>query len=149
MRADAGHLFRTLQVDNPFAADARRAILDALVHLDKDIATDAVKPAANEPTPRMSIPDLGAKSPELRETRALIDDVDRELVNLLKRRAELSKRAMAAKSAIGGTTFDPSREASLLEARRAWAKDAGLDAAAVTDIFDAILRLSRALQRKE
>lgn len=149
VRADAGHLFRTLQIDNPFSADARRAILDALVRLDNDIASDAARPAVNEPTARMSIPDLGAKSPELRETRALIDDVDRELVNLLERRAGLSKRAAAAKSAIGGTTFDPSREASLLEARRAWARDAGLDEAAVTEVFDAILRLSRALQRKE
>ncbi|MEO8796307.1 MAG: prephenate dehydrogenase/arogenate dehydrogenase family protein [Polyangiaceae bacterium] len=149
VRADAGHLFRTLQIDNPFSADARRAILDALVRLDNDIATDAATPAANEPTPRMSIPDLGAKSPELRETRALIDEVDRELVSLLERRAGLSKRAAAAKSAIGGTTFDPSREASLLEARRAWAREAGLDEAAVTDVFDAILRLSRALQRKD
>ena len=35
----------------------------------------------------LAIPDLGAQSPALRETRELIDDVDREIVALLARRA--------------------------------------------------------------
>jgi prephenate dehydrogenase len=147
VRADAGHLFRTLQIDNPYAADSRRAILDALVAVDRAIASDTAKSsAANDAA--LSIPDLGAKSPELREARAMIDDVDKRLVQLLAQRAELSRKAGAAKSAIGGATYDPNREAELLKARHAWAEDLGLAPTAVDDVFDAILRFSRTIQRK-
>ena len=148
VRADAGHLFRTLQVDNPYAADSRRAILDALLAVDRAIASDASKSAAAAPDASLSIPDLGAKSPELREARALIDDVDRKIIGLLGQRAELARRAAAAKSAIGGTTYDPAREAELLEARHAWGEELGLAPAAVGDVFAAILRFSRTIQRK-
>src|SRR5262249_1923098 len=34
VRADAGHLFTTLHRDNPYAAEARRALLDALGSVD-------------------------------------------------------------------------------------------------------------------
>ena len=146
VRADAGHLFRTLQIDNPYAADTRRAILDALVHIDRAILAEP-KTSTNAPSASLSIPDLGTKSPELRETRALIDDVDSQIVSLLKQRAELSKRAAAAKSTIGAATFDPAREAKLLEERRAWAGELGLPPEAVDDVFQAILRLSRSIQR--
>jgi prephenate dehydrogenase len=147
VRADAGHLFRTLQIDNPFAADSRRAILDALVAVDRAIASDASK-ASSANAAALSIPDLGAKSPELREARALIDDVDKKIVALLGQRAELSRRAAAAKSAIGGTTYDANREAELLKARHVWAEELGLVPASVDDVFDAILRFSRTIQRK-
>ena len=147
VRADAGHLFRTLQIDNPFAADSRRAILDALVAVDRAIASDAAKEnVANAAA--LSIPDLGAKSPELREARAMIDDVDKSIVRLLAHRAELSRKAGAAKSAIGSATYDPNREAELLKARHAWAEELGLAPSAVDDVFDAILRFSRSIQRK-
>lgn len=147
VRADAGHLFRTLQIDNPFAADSRRAILDALVAVDRAIASDAAKASASNDA-ALSIPDLGAKSPELREARAMIDDVDKSIIGLLAHRAELSRKAGAAKSAIGGATFDPNREAELLKARHEWASELGLAPAAVDDVFDAILRFSRTIQRK-
>ncbi|MEO8878229.1 MAG: prephenate dehydrogenase/arogenate dehydrogenase family protein [Polyangiaceae bacterium] len=148
VRADAGHLFRTLQIDNPYAADSRRAILDALVQVDRAIASDASKAASAAPDASLSIPDLGSKSPELREARSMIDDVDKSIMQLLAHRAELSRRAGAAKSAIGGATYDPKREAELLEARHTWGAELGLDAAAVDDVFDAILRFSRTIQRK-
>lgn len=153
VRADAGHLFRTLQIDNPYAADARRAILDALVHVDRAVGTEAIakeaatSSASTTSTDSLAIPDLGALSPELREARALIDDVDKHIVALLAQRAELARRAGAAKSAIGGTTFDPAREAKLLETRRQWATELGLAPEAVEDVFQAILRLSRSIQR--
>ncbi|MGH7280147.1 MAG: chorismate mutase, partial [Polyangiaceae bacterium] len=146
VRADAGHLFRTLQIDNPYAADSRRAILDALVHIDHAILAEPKSPEG-APSASLSIPDLGTKSPELREARALIDDVDSQIMSLLKQRAELSKRAALAKSSIGATTLDVSREAKLLEERRAWGAALGLPAGSVDDVFQAILRLSRAIQR--
>jgi prephenate dehydrogenase len=149
VRADAGHLFRTLQIDNPFAADSRRAILDALLAVDRAIASDASNAHANaSDDAALSIPDLGSKSPELREARAMIDDVDKSIIHLLAHRAELSRKAAAAKSAIGGTTYDPNREAELLKSRHAWGAELGLSPAAVDDVFDAILRFSRTIQRK-
>jgi prephenate dehydrogenase len=38
------------------------------------------------------------------------------------------------------------REARLLEARRKWASDLGIDVASVDEIFQAILRFSRRVQ---
>ena len=50
----------------------------------------------------------------------MIDDVDKRIIRLPAHRAELSRKAAAAKSAIGGTTYDPNREAELLKSRQAW-----------------------------
>lgn len=186
VRSDAGHLFEALHVENTFAAEARRALLDALTAVDHDLhrledepprapgeptvakpvdhatyrvthathATHATEqttarstePAAEPPADPLAIPDLGDRSPELRETRELIDDLDEELVGLLARRAVLARRAARAKAEIGHGVRDPQREARLLEQRRRWAEERGLDPAAVIAIFQAILGFSRRLQ---
>jgi prephenate dehydrogenase len=145
VRGDAGHLFVALHRENPYAADARRALLNALNAIDRGLADPASSPAA---TAALSIPDLGACSPDLREARELIDELDRELLALLARRAVLSKRAAAAKAGMGAAVRDPRREAALLEARHIEAQRLGLEPAAVADVFEAILRFSRGLQRK-
>jgi prephenate dehydrogenase len=41
---------------------------------------------------------------------------------------------------------DPDREVSQLQARRAWAQEAGLDMQGVEDVFRAVLRASRTAQ---
>lgn len=106
----------------------------------------STEPLAEPPADPLAIPDLGAHSPELRETRELIDDLDEELVGLLARRAVLARRAARAKAEIGHGVRDPQREARLLEQRRRWAEERGLDPAAVITIFEAILGFSRRLQ---
>lgn len=155
VRADAGHLYRAVEQDNPFAADVRQALIEALVHADRALTHEATDPpslpsvadaGAAEP---LAIPDLGARSPELRETRTLIDALDRDLVVLLARRAELSARAGSVKRALGHGVLDPRREAKLLAARRQWAEEQGLAPDAVDDVFQAILRLSRSVQRHD
>lgn len=95
------------------------------------------------------IPDLGARSPELRAVRDLIDDVDSEIVGLLARRAVLARRARAAKVGMGAGLVDPNREAELRARRRAWASDQGLHPDHVDDIFAAVIRLSVALQERD
>jgi len=97
----------------------------------------------------LRIPDLGSRSPALREIRELIDELDGELLGLLARRAVLSRRARAAKADLGAGVRDPRREAQLRGDRRARADEHGLDADAVDDVFAAILRLSVALQERE
>jgi len=82
----------------------------------------------------------------LSETRYLIDELDRDLVRLLARRAHLSKRAGSIKAIHGRSIRDPERERSLLDQRKEWAREEDLDPDPVVDIFDAILRFSRALQ---
>jgi prephenate dehydrogenase len=94
----------------------------------------------------LAIPDLGDLSPALRETRELIDELDQELLAVLARRAVLSKRAGASKAALGADVKDEAREARVLETRRGWAKDRGLDPDDIESIFEAILRFSRSIQ---
>ncbi|MEE9206554.1 MAG: prephenate dehydrogenase/arogenate dehydrogenase family protein [Acidimicrobiia bacterium] len=146
VRSDAGHLFLAIERDNPFAAEARQALLDALAQLHGQLeqlepeAPDAAAPQA------FTIPDLGDQAPELMETRDLIDEVDVEIVQLLVQRGHLANRAGRIKSEGGRAVRDRDREQSLLEQRRQWAKERGLSEESVTDIFSAILRFSRKLQ---
>lgn len=142
VRADAGHLYAALHRENPYAGEARRALLDALAAADQRLA----EPPAEAAEGALAIPDLGAVSPALAETRELIDDVDREILALLARRARLSRRAAFAKADLGAPVRDARREAELLSSRRREAERLGLDPEAVAPIFDAILSFSRRLQ---
>jgi prephenate dehydrogenase len=141
VRGDAGHLFTALHRENPYAADARRALLDALGEADR-LLREERPPEAEE----ISIPDLGAVSPALAETRELIDEIDHDLLALLGRRALLSRRAAAAKAELGLAVRDGRREAELLAARRRDAERLGLEPEGVADIFEAVLRYSRRVQ---
>ena len=114
----------------------------------------AVAPAASaegEPSPdstgRFAIPDLGERSPELRQAREHIDAVDREIVRLLAQREQLSQRAARAKAKLGAPVLDGTREAEALGARRAWATELKLDTDAVAEVFRAIMTMSRRAQR--
>jgi prephenate dehydrogenase len=144
VRSDASHLFRTIQSDNPYAAEARARLLEALSDIHRQLGGE---PGADA-TARLAIPDLGARAPALREIRDLIDDTDRELLALLARREQLARRAGRVKAAEGWPILDPERERALLAERRAWAEREGLGADAVEDVFRQVLRLSRAAQRR-
>ncbi|MFT3770559.1 MAG: prephenate dehydrogenase/arogenate dehydrogenase family protein [Minicystis sp.] len=143
VRADAGHLYGALHRENPYAADARRSLLDALSAADRSLREDTPAPSAEG---ALTIPDLGVVSPVLSQTRELIDEVDRELLALLARRALLSRRAAAAKADLGVAVRDARREAELLDARRREAERLGLDPEGVATIFEAILGFSRRVQ---
>jgi prephenate dehydrogenase len=152
VRSDAGHLFTTVHRENPFAAEVRRRFLDALLESDaalRDGTPDSAGPLAANGRPALEIPDLGTRSPALRETRELIDEVDRDILALLARRAELARRARAAKAGIGHGVRDTRREEDLLADRKAWAAGLDLDPVSVEGVFDAILRFSRRLQARE
>jgi prephenate dehydrogenase len=145
VRSDAGHLFRAIQQENPFAEEARQALLDAMGEIHHDLAASE-EGEEESATATFAIPDLDTRLPELKETRAQIDALDRELVTLLARRSELADRAASAKESIGFGIVDPSREAQLIEARRDWARANNLDANAIEEIFRAIIRFSRTMQ---
>ena len=145
VRSDAGHLFAAIQKENPFATEARKQLVEALRNIDS--ALDAPGADAPPDSSRFAIPDLGTRSPELKETREHIDALDKEIVQLLARRSQLAQRAAKAKAQMGHPVLDPGREAAVFEARRAWARDAGLDEESVEEIFRAIVRASRRAQR--
>ncbi len=143
VRGDAGHLFATLQNQNPFALEARAHLLEALEAIHRDLGEAA---QGGLEGPGLAIPDLGSRSPQLQETRDHIDALDRELLDLLSRRMDLARRAAKAKAELGSPVLDGAREAALLEARRAWAAQSGLDGPGVEEVFRAVLRLSRRTQ---
>jgi len=149
VRSDAGHLFAAIARENPFAGEARKQLLGALTAIDQalDARAPAEEVAPADATGRFAIPDLGERSPELRQTREHIDALDRELVRLLARRAELARRAARAKAALGAPVLDASRETEVVAARRAWAAELKLDEDAVTEVFRAIMTMSRRAQR--
>jgi prephenate dehydrogenase len=184
VRSDAGHLFAAIARDNPFAAEARKQLVQALSTIDRALddavanhrlghapaepetcrpalsheastesrAPDSASPAGHTgsdspDTARFAIPDLGQRSPELKEARDHIDEVDREIVRLLAQRAQLSQRAAQAKAKLGAPVLDGAREAEVIGARRAWASELKLDAEAATDVFRAIMTMSRRAQR--
>jgi prephenate dehydrogenase len=146
VRSDAGHLFTAIARDNPFAGEARKQLVAALAAIDRALDTQGEE-ASPDSTGRFAIPDLGERSPELKQTRDHIDAVDREIVRLLSQREGLSKRAAQAKAKLGAPVLDPAREAEVVEARRTWARDSKLDEDAVIDVFRAIMTMSRRAQR--
>ncbi|WP_294447012.1 prephenate dehydratase [uncultured Mailhella sp.] len=84
--------------------------------------------------------------PGLDKLREQIDEVDRQLLELLNRRANLSLAVGQAKRQVSGRVFDPAREARLLE-RLASLNQGPLKAEHVTAVWRAILSASRSLQK--
>ena len=145
VRADASHLFRSIQTDNPFAAEARERLLGALgeIHRDLSASTTAGPVLGRAP----DIPDMGDRAPDLREIRDLIDDTDRELVRLLAQRDQLTHRAGRVKAREKRPIQDPQRERDMMVERRRWAEQEGMDPQTVEELFRSILRVSRSVQR--
>jgi prephenate dehydrogenase len=144
VRADAGHLFLAIQRDNPEAAAARLALINALSRTHDEIER---APVDQPPDASVSIDEqAGDPTPELMETRDLIDDLDRELMRLLARRAALSNRAGSIKARQARPIRDTTRESQLLEDRRDWASELGLSEDAIVSVFEAVLAFSRDTQ---
>ena len=143
VREDASHLFRAIQNENPYALAARARLIEAL----QEIHASLGEAGEGEQLPApVTLPDLGPRSSNLLEARAQIDALDRELVELLARRTQLSIRAGRAKAELGAPVLDPGREAAVLRDRRAWAEQAGMDPDRAETVFQAIIRTSRSSQ---
>jgi len=154
VRSDAGHLFAAIARDNPFAAEARKQLVAALSAIDRALDAQAAQAtpegehdATVDSTEGFAIPDLGERSPELKQAREHIDAVDREIVRLLAQRTQLAQRAARAKAKLGAPVLDSTREAEVMGARRAWADELKVDPDAVADVFRAIMTMARRAQR--
>jgi len=89
------------------------------------------------PRTTLSIP------PALRALRERIDTVDLELVDLLARRHALIAEVAAVKRTTGMPIKDATREADMLQIRRASADAAGLSPDTIEGLFRVLLRASR------
>jgi prephenate dehydrogenase len=147
VRSDAGHLFVAVARDNPFAPEARKELVRSLAAIDAALDAESLETDGASEADAFAIPDLGRRSPELKQTRDHIDEVDAEIVRLLGQRMQLSKRAAQAKAALGAPVLDHAREAEIIAARRQWAAASKIDPDAVSDVFRAILTMSRRGQR--
>ena len=85
----------------------------------------------------------------LGKSRQQIEALDRELIGLLAKRVALSKEIGAMKKVAGLPTLDPAREAEVIRRAAAMARDTGLPAEKVRDIFWHVIGLSRAVQVDE
>ncbi|WP_426745297.1 prephenate dehydrogenase/arogenate dehydrogenase family protein [Myxococcus faecalis] len=130
-RTEVPHLFNVVQSENPYAREARAELLAALTELHQGLEASAK--AVRSPT----------APPALLDVRQRIDQVDRELVSLLARRARLVQDAARVKSEHGLPFPDAEREASMLDTRRAWAEHDGLHTGSIDEVFHAVLRLCR------
>ncbi|MEO6952345.1 MAG: prephenate dehydrogenase/arogenate dehydrogenase family protein [Polyangia bacterium] len=124
--AVAGHLRDTVLLSNPFAADVRDRLVDAM---------------------RKIIPAAPADA-DLPTLRGAIDRVDHQLVALLRERADLATVISQRKAELGRPVQDPEREAAAFAERRAWAMEAGIDPDFVEAVFASVLPWSRALQER-
>ena len=128
VRADAGHLFQAIQLQNPFSAEARDKLLKTLRLIHAELLTMDTDPSADEVTPRVSIPDLGEEDPLKKPQAAQLEEVDRELVGLIARRMELRSRFEASGDLRGGP---PGARPPPVE----WARSSGVDPTLVARIF--------------
>ncbi len=80
---------------------------------------------------------------ELKKQRDRIDDIDRQVVDLLANRQAVVKEIVALKKAHNMPIYHPSREEDLISDRRRRGQAAGLDPDYLEEIFRSVMRQSR------
>jgi chorismate mutase len=132
----------------------REAILAALDRFERSLTSvrqaltegelaelwDTVSRARRRMTPEVS---SRKRTPEL---RVLIDQHDERILKALSDRLSTVKQVGALKRQRSEAVYDPDRERRLFSVRREWGRALGLPADLVDELFDVIVRLSRAIQ---
>ncbi|MFM7244544.1 MAG: chorismate mutase [Planctomycetaceae bacterium] len=88
----------------------------------------------------------GGRRATLPQLRGQIDGIDRELVELMNRRAEVAREIGHLKQATGQQTYDPSREETVLD-RVAKANAGPLSDESVKAVFRELISGSRAIEQ--
>ena len=83
---------------------------------------------------------------ELDDVRQRLDDLDRQLVEILARRFESGNQAARLKAELGMPMHDPAREEQVMEQAAEWARAAGLPEAEVAELFRRLIAISRTAQ---
>ncbi len=79
--------------------------------------------------------------------RAEIERIDRALIDLIRERVSAARNTAAAKRAAGLPTLDPPQEAAVIRRAATLAREAGLPAEDVRDVFWKLVALARAAER--
>jgi chorismate mutase len=87
--------------------------------------------------------------PELTRLRGKIEENDRALVDVIRRRVELALEAGRIKRAAGIPVFDPDREREVEQRVLAYAARSGLDEAHMRLVVRGLIALARSSQEKE
>ena len=83
---------------------------------------------------------------DLAQLRAEIERIDRGLIDLIRERVSAARSTALAKRAAGLPTVDPPQEAAVIRRAAALARDAGLPAEEVRDVFWKLVALTRAAE---
>ena len=81
------------------------------------------------------------------ETRDLIDELDQDLVRLLARRAQLAKRVWIDQGDPREVDSRPSPRTQSARVRMQWAREQNLEPESIADIFSAVIRFCRSVQK--
>lgn len=86
---------------------------------------------------------------DLNHLREQIDELDSQLVAILAQRSALTRKVGEFKSKTGLPIYVPSREAQLLDSRKAQAKEVGLSESLIEDVLRRVMRESYQTQNKQ
>jgi chorismate mutase len=86
---------------------------------------------------------------ELARCRDEIERIDRQIVDLLAARLTLGKKTGELKRAAGLPILDPTREAAVIRRAAAAAREIGVPAEPVREVFWQIVGMSRRVQQGE
>lgn len=89
------------------------------------------------------------RAAELERLRTEIDAVDRSIVDAFAERVRIARRIGDLKEELGQPVLDPSREAAVVRRAAERAREAGLDAESVREVFWRLVGMSRRTQREE
>jgi chorismate mutase len=89
------------------------------------------------------------ESPELAQLRNRIEQTDRDIVDLVKRRVELALEAGRLKRLIGAPVFDPEREREVEHLVLDYAVQCGLDESHMRLVVRGLIALARSSQERE
>jgi chorismate mutase len=92
--------------------------------------------------------DLEEQKDTLEPLRRDIDVVDHQLIQLLARRGEISRKIGRHKAEKGLRIKDGRRETELMRERLGWGTDLGVDRALIRDLFRLILKESKEIQKR-
>ena len=88
-------------------------------------------------------------SPSIEQLRQQIDTLDSQMVEILAKRAEVTRQIGIYKSKVGLPVYVPSREAELLATRRQQGEQRGVSPDLVEDILRRVMRESYQTQNEQ
>jgi prephenate dehydrogenase len=107
---------------------------------------EALPPAVPAVEPPSAAVPAEAPKAGLARVRGEIEQVDRQMVELIARRVDLARQVGPLKQALGMPILDPPREAAIVRRAGEIAREAGLDDDAVRYIFWHLVGMSRRVQ---